>query len=161
MAFALTFSSAQRAILPDFGEFEMPVGGFCGSLWREGEKAEALHALFLDNPSRFTAAGSSRALIPWAERISINFIALLGRDLAYIPDVMADDEHDLCYGVRKRAKKQNAIAMSFVVAHLSFWRQDAAMDIDGLLGRYAELADVLLGGDGGRRPSDRSTRNGG
>ena len=140
------FQQRERAIPRSLGEFELPDGGLCGSLWSDGEKAGALHALFLADPSRFKPPAASNELIPWAQRISINFIALLGRDLPCIPDVMADDEHDLCYGVRKRAKKQNAIAMSFVAAHLSFWRQDPAMDTEALLDRYAELADVVLAG---------------
>jgi hypothetical protein len=144
------FQQRQRAIPMELGEFELPNGGFCGSLWSDGKKAEALHRLFLGDSARFRDS-ASRELIPWAERISVNFIALLGRDLACIPDVMSDDEHELCYGARKRAKKQNAIAMSFVAAHLSFWRQDAAMDIVGLLGRYDELADVVLARDGALR----------
>jgi hypothetical protein len=59
---------------------------------------------------------------------------------------MADDEHDLCYGVRKRARKSNCIYPGFVAAHLSFWKQDAAMDHAALLKDYADLADRTLGG---------------
>ena len=72
--------------------------------------------------------------------MSINFIALLGRDLVLIPDIMRDDEHDLCYGVRKRAKRSNCIYPGFVASHLSFWRQDAAMDVARIIGDYEELA---------------------
>lgn len=110
----------EGAIPREVGEFEMPERGLCGTLWNEGAKAEALHALFLSDPNRFKVGAGARALIAWTERVSINFIALLGRDLVHVPDIMADDEHEFCYGVRKRAKKQNAIAMSFVAAHLSF-----------------------------------------
>jgi hypothetical protein len=53
---------------------------------------------------------------------------------------MTDDEHDLCYGVRKRARKLNCIYPRFVAAHLSFWKQDAEMDVDAVLSRYRQLA---------------------
>jgi hypothetical protein len=121
------------------GAFEMPPGGFCGSLWGEGKKAERLHRLFLDDPQRFAAAGDNP--IVWNERISINFIAMLGSDLRLIPDLMRDDEHDLCYGVRKRARKVNGIDPRFVASHLSFWRQDADMDVAQILHGYETLAD--------------------
>ncbi len=121
------------------GAFEMPPGGFCGSLWGEGKKAERLHRLFLDDPERFAAGGDNP--IVWNERISINFIAMLGSDLRLIPDLMRDDEHDLCYGVRKRARKVNGIDPRFVASHLSFWRQDADMDVAQILHGYETLAD--------------------
>ena len=80
----------------------------------------------------------------WNERLSINFVGLLGEDLVHIPDTTADDEHDLCYGVRKRAQKQNCIAPRFVAAHLSFWKQDASINIASTLRKYHELAAVEL-----------------
>lgn len=123
-------------------ELELPPGGLCGSLWSSGAKAEALHGLFLRQPSRFII--EEPAALPWNERVSINFVAFLGADLVHIPDIMADDEHDLCYGVRKRAQKTNCIYLPFVVSHLSFWRQDAAMNVAELVSRYEALADLRL-----------------
>ncbi len=136
------FQQSMGAI-PDWLKCELPPGGMCGSLWSSGTKAEAVHNLFLERPSAFKVAKNG-ALV-WNERISINFIALLGEDLIHIPDVTADDEHDLCYGVRKRAKKNNCIVSQFVAAHLSFWKQDDAMNIAGILRKYQELAADELG----------------
>lgn len=125
------------------GVFELPPGGFCGSLWANGAKAESLHDMFMDKISDFTS--NQLQQIVWNERISINFIALLGRDFAHIPDFMLDDEHDLCYGVRKRAQKQNCIYSPFVASHLSFWRQDASMNVSRMIKNYGELALSRLG----------------
>jgi hypothetical protein len=130
------FQQSQGA-LPDWLKCELPPGGMCGSLWSSGTKAEAVHNLFLERPSAFRAMGGA---IDWNERISINFVALLGEDLVHIPDVTADDEHDLCYGVRKRVKKRNCILPQFVAAHLSFWKQDQSMNIAAVLRKYQELA---------------------
>src|SRR5262249_55394979 len=110
--------------------------------WSSGTKAEAVHNLFLEAPAGFKKTNCRE--IVWNERMSINFIALLGEDLVHLPDITPDDEHDLCYGVRKRAKKQNCIHPQFVTAHLSFWKQDGAMNIPGLLRKYRELAAVEL-----------------
>jgi hypothetical protein len=133
------FQQVDGVIPVSEGAFELPPGGFCGSLWGEGRKAERLHRLFLDDPARFAAA--QREPIVWNQRISINFIALLGADLPVIPDLMTDDEHDLCYGVRKRAKKSNCIYPRFVASHLSFWKQDAHMNVAQTLESYDDLAD--------------------
>lgn len=136
------FQQASGAIPAGFDIFETPAGGMRGSLWSSGAKAQRLHALFLQNPAAFRE--DARAPIPWRERISINFVSWLGADLAHIPDIMVDDEHDLCYGVRKRARKINAIYPRFVASHLSFSKQDAEMDVDQLLSAYRALADREL-----------------
>jgi hypothetical protein len=145
------FQQSAGAIPPDRGYFELPPGGMCGSLWSEGAKAESLHALFLSDPSRFRAKADE--YIVWNERISINFIAMLGRDLVVVPDVMQDDEHELCYGVRKRARKINCIYPGFLAAHLSFWRQDADMNLRSMLEGYASLAATELASAGQAKPS--------
>ena len=136
------FQQKAGAIPLDLVACELPPGGMCGHLWGDGTKAQALHRHFLKDPDIFTPADTKP--IVWNERISINFIAWLGRDLAHIPDLMADDEHDLCYGVRKRLRADNCIFPGFVAAHLSFWKQDAAMDVDALLQDYAALASQTL-----------------
>jgi hypothetical protein len=133
------FQQAAGFVPQSLGVFEMPPGGFGGSLWGDGQKAERFHDFFLEDPARFAAG--AEAPIVWNERISINFIALLGDDLRHIPDLMRDDEHDLCYGVRKRAKKANGVDPRFIASHLSFWRQDADMNVDRILGEYETLAN--------------------
>jgi hypothetical protein len=137
------FQQALGLLPPTSLQFELPPGGLCGSLWAEGHKAEALHDLFLRAPDAFMPK-QAQAIV-WNERISINFVAFLGRDLIHIPDVSGDDEHDLCYGVRKRARKQNCISMNFRAAHLSFWKQDAEMKIRDVIDGYDLLAERLLG----------------
>ncbi|MDB5641140.1 MAG: hypothetical protein JWN07_457 [Hyphomicrobiales bacterium] len=136
------FQQKAGAIPLDMLECELPPGGMCGKLWGDGAKAQELHHHFLRDPAAFQPASS--APIIWNERISINFIAWLGRDLVHIPDIMADDEHDLCYGVRKRARRNNCIYPGFVAGHLSFWKQDASMNVGDLVQAYAALADGEL-----------------
>lgn len=148
------FQQSMGAIPREAMICELPPGGLCGSLWSEGAKADALHKLFLKDPSSF-AVGDGGAIV-WNERISINFIALLGRDLIHIPDVSPDDEHDLCYGVRKRAQKQNCIFPQFVAAHLSFWKQDAEMKVAEVLAGYDALAAVKLAPVEGKIESSRA-----
>jgi hypothetical protein len=137
------FFQQRSGVIPQEDDvFELPPNGLCGSLWNDGAKAERLHRLFLNRRNRFTAAGGEP--IGWNQRISINFVALLGEDLGFIPDIMFDDEHDLCYGVRKRAKKQNCIFPRFVASHLSFWKQEAGMEVPEIISGYEALAGFEL-----------------
>ena len=126
------------AIPTNLVQLELPPGGLHGTLWSSGAKAETLHRLFLHELTSFRAC-HPRPII-WNDRLSINFVAFLGRDLVHIPDIMHDDEHDLCYGVRKRTRKQNCIYPSFVASHLSFGPQDSEMNIPDILDRYEALA---------------------
>jgi hypothetical protein len=137
------FFQQRSGVIPHEDDaFELPPDGLCGTLWSDGAKAERLHRLFLNRPTRFTAVDGDP--VAWNQRISINFIALLGKDLGFIPDIMVDDEHDLCYGVRKRAKKLNCIFPRFVASHLSFWKQDANMSVQEIIGGYDALARFEL-----------------
>jgi hypothetical protein len=137
------FFQQRSGVIPrEDDAFELPPNGLCGTLWSDGAKAERLHRLFLNRPARFTAAGGDP--IAWNRRISINVVALLGKDLGFIPDIMFDDEHDLCYGVRKRAKKLNCIFPRFVASHLSFWKQDASMGVQEIIRNYDALARFEL-----------------
>lgn len=135
------FQQARGAIPAEVDEFEMPPGGMCGTLWSSGAKAARLHDLFLKNPAAFR---STSGTVAWNQRISINFISWLGSDLVHIPDIMSDDEHDLCYGVRKRARKENCIYLPFVASHLSFWKQDVDMNINKIISGYRALAEREL-----------------
>ena len=151
------FFQQRSGVIPQEDEaFELPPNGLCGSLWSDGAKAERLHRLFLNRPARFTTAGGDP--IAWNQRISINFVALLGKDLGVIPDVMFDDEHDLCYGVRKRAKKLNCIFPQFVASHLSFWKQDASMGVQEIIRSYDALARFELAKGIGALPDHEQSR---
>jgi hypothetical protein len=151
------FFQQRSGVIPlDDDAFELPPGGLCGSLWSDGAKAERLHRLFLNRPARFTAASGDP--IAWNQRISINFVALLGKDLGIIPDIMFDDEHDLCYGVRKRAKKLNCIFPRFVASHLSFWKQDASMGVQDIISGYDALARFELAKGIGATPDQEQPR---
>jgi hypothetical protein len=151
------FFQQRSGVIPQEDDaFELPPNGLCGTLWSDGAKAERLHRLFLNRPVRFTAAGGDS--IAWNQRISINFVALLGKDLGFIPDIMFDDEHDLCYGVRKRAKKLNCIFPRFVASHLSFWKQDASMGVQEIIKSYDALAGFELAKEIGAPPDHEQPR---
>ena len=57
---------------------------------------------------------------------------------------MRDDEHELCYGARKRAEEGQLHFPRFVVSHLSFWKQDAEMNVQEIIRSYDALAGFDL-----------------
>ena len=132
------FQQRRGIIPPAVTSLELPKKGLGGSLWSSAVKATAVHREFLRAPQRFMQPEPERII--WNERLSINFVGLLGEDFVHIDDAMVDDEDFLCYGARERAWKDNAIHWPFVVAHLSFYPQDARMDLGALLALYRDLA---------------------
>lgn len=127
----------QLGMLPEhFDTLEMPPGGFRGSLWESGIKAEALHRCFLTDPARFQHDG---LFVP-ETRFSINFVSWLGEDLPHFDTRFTDDELDLTVTVPRFLGRANAIYMPFVVSHLSFRPQDREMDVAAILNGYRSLA---------------------
>lgn len=134
------FQQVSGAIPRELMQIEHPKTGLAGPVWSSGEAAERIHRCFLGNPAAFSTVDPE--VVVWNHRISVNFVSWLGRDIRHIPDRMIDDEHDMCYGVRKRTKKSNAIYMPFVAAHLSFGSQDATMDTGAIIAAYRDFAQT-------------------
>ncbi|SNB51051.1 hypothetical protein SAMN07250955_10125 [Arboricoccus pini] len=140
---------------PELGEFELPPKGFKGSLWESGAKAAGLHAHFLADPGRFCQAGDIELI--WNERISINFVAIMGADFAHVGDILLDDEPYMSYEALWRSKKTNAIYPGFTAVHLSFWQQSQTMNETAILDGYAALANRYLGKEGRAKAPGLST----
>jgi len=121
---------------------EMPPHGFEGSLWQSGSKAAALHRHFLAEPLSF--ARPALEWLPQQTRLSINCVAWLGADLPQFDCDLREDEHMLTVTLPAWLGRPNQVHMPFVVSHLSFFSQDAAMDIPGLLAGYEALARERL-----------------
>jgi hypothetical protein len=134
------FQQQAGLIPPEVVALELPYQGYCGSLWGNAEKASALHRYFCAEFERIRALSVAGGLITWDERLSINFIALLGADFVHIPDIMFDDEEVLSYQARWRSHRPNAIYSKLLAAHLSFLGQEQAMDVPAMLDGYKDLA---------------------
>jgi hypothetical protein len=117
-------------------DLELPPGGFCGRLWSNSAWAAALHDFFLADPARFTAHQFASPVIEWDQRLSINFVAWLGRDFAEMGCRHEDDERALSVEIPARLGRVNAIYAPFFVSHLSFYAQDAGMDAAGIVAKY-------------------------
>ena len=125
-------------------ELEYPKDGMEGSLWSSGEKATKLHNYFIDNYKSFIDYNYNNELIQVTTRFSINFFAVKGSDWPLMKDCGLDDEHNLTVEYVKEKNFKNEIYCNFIVAHLSFFKQeDTGIDSNKLRVRYTKLADEL------------------
>ena len=126
----------QSGVLPaDFPRMPYPPAGMYGLLWERADLATRLHEVFLHAPHSFGYPGTTRA----PDRLSINFISYLGRDLDLIHGLRGDDEDMLSVKIPQATGRANLIHNPFVVSHLSFYSQDPGMDRQALLQAYAGL----------------------
>ncbi|MBV9736229.1 MAG: hypothetical protein JO209_09995 [Acidisphaera sp.] len=121
-------------------EFDGPITDFIMRQWADAEFTSALHETFVRDPGPFSRAPVDR--VEWSERISINFISFLGLDLDHIGVNHDDDERHLSVTIPRRLGRRNAFFMPFNVAHLSFFPQEAGLDLGRVLGLYEGLAQA-------------------
>lgn len=146
------FQQAAGALPEWLGYFEMPPGGHCGSLWQSAERANQLHGYFLQMGDKHLPLADK--VVEWRERLSINFIAWLGRDLVHMSlPKGCDDERVLTVEIPAMLDRPTAIYSDFVVSHLSFGAQEEGLAADWLIAAYDALMRNALGAAG---PADRT-----
>lgn len=131
------WQQAAGSLPGNLGHFERPPQGFGGSLWQSAQRATELHDFFLQTADKRLPL--SAKVIEWKERLSINFIAWLGKDLIHMALPKGDDEDFLTVGVPARLGRPTAIYSDFIVSHLSFGPQEAGLDLNLLIGEYDRL----------------------
>jgi len=130
-------------LIPESIPLEYPPGGYCGSLWDSGEKANDLHDYFLEHYPSFLTKEYPK-IIPISTRFSINFFGYKGKNWHKICDCYLDDEYILTVEYLNQGFK-NVLYPSFYVSHLSFYRQnETGIHLDRLRSKYDLLAKRLL-----------------
>ncbi|MCX5613988.1 hypothetical protein [Bombella saccharophila] len=126
----------QAGHLPQaLGAFENPEQGFGGTLWQDGQKAYNLHRHFIAQGKPSFPLGE--ALMDVEARLSINFIGWRGEMLRYMQITpQDDDEHMLSVVLPRFLGKKVAIFSDFMVSHLSFFPQEAAVKADEIIKLY-------------------------
>ena len=120
---------------------EYPSGGFCGSLWESGLKAEILHNYFIKNYEIFLDYDYNSDSIPINTRFSINFFGYKGKNWYKIKDCYHDDEYNLTVEYVKNRNFKNILYSNFYVSHLSFSRQiETGINLDKLINDYHDLS---------------------
>ncbi|MCZ3374378.1 hypothetical protein [Rhizobium sp. AG207R] len=130
--------------LPEhLGQFEWPQGGFGGSLWQSGMRANELHDHFLKTHDKRLPLPAK--VVEWTERQSINFIAWLGKDLVHMALPKSDDEGLLTIELPALLNRPTAIYSDLMVSHLSFGPQENEIDADRLIDAYGALLETTIG----------------
>lgn len=132
---AAYYQQQNGAIPTELMQLELPPT--CGSLWESAAKCAALHAHFLSDPSRFAYAGSH--VLPPHLRFSINFFAILPKDLVFFADAHVDDERDLSVNLCVQHGRTKCVFNGCYVSHLSFYSQEAGMNTGDLIAAYTAL----------------------
>jgi hypothetical protein len=121
-------------------DLEYPRGGFCGSLWESGKKAEILHTYFVENYKKFLDYDYNNEIIPINTRFSINFFGYKGKNWHKIKDCYNDDEYNLTVDYVCNRQFNNILYSDFYVSHLSFFKQnETGINLDKLIDNYNEL----------------------
>lgn len=123
-------------------ELEYPENGFCGSLWKDGKKAEKLHDYFIENYKKFVTHRSNKC-IEINTRFSINFFGYKGKNWHKIADCYIEDEHTLTVECVNNRQFKNMLYCDFYVSHLSFAKQNETMDLNRMIDRYNMLYDIV------------------
>jgi hypothetical protein len=130
------------AIPEELGHYEMPPNGYGGNLWQSGKRANALHDFFLNSSVKHLPLPSP--VVETTERVSINFISWLGKDLRHMGIRRISDELALTIQLPAFLNRPIAIYSDFTVSHLSFGPQEEGLDVDRLINAYGDLMKERL-----------------
>lgn len=140
---ASSYQQHNWGVIPtDLFEVEKDIAPICGLLWESPQKCQALHELFLAEPSRFSYDGHH--YIPPSQRVSINFFAVLPWMLTDFHEASEDDEKYLTTTHSQTRKLNKCLFNKMYVTHFSFYSQEHGMNVPMLLERYRNLASKLL-----------------
>ena len=146
----VAFHKYRGYLVSELGYFQKE--NVMGRLWGDGKLCESLHRHFVDNHERWLAkARSSNEMIkiPIGDRISINFFAVLSKDLYIYQMLGQDDERDITVELTKRLGRKHSISMNMTVAHLAFYKQrETGLNEKEALKMYRRLAKKMTGKDG-------------
>lgn len=114
----------QHNLIPEY-VYKFPYDTYYGDLVNNGSIANKLHNYFVENMTHFLDRSKKIDTIDVniGDRTSINFFAILGKDVKNIIINNQDDEHWLSVECPKLLNKRNSICMKFVVAHGAFGNQ--------------------------------------
>ncbi len=142
------FYQQQHDLIPkeEVGEmFYEPLGS--GSLWKDGHKAQRLHAYFLGNMKTWQNISQQLTdiqTIKQGDRISINFFAVLSKDLYIYQLVVIDDEGELTQVLPTYLNRSHGIMMNYIVSHLAFCKQrETGLDSSYVIKQYCDMLENI------------------
>jgi len=121
-----------------------------GELWKDGKVTQALHEwfckhcdLWLEKSQGIGDEGGGEEGLQYikiGDRISINFFAVLSKDLFVFQLIFWDDEKELTEILPGVLNRPLAIDMNFCVSHLAFFKQrESGLDVEKVYKDYISL----------------------
>lgn len=138
------YAQQKAGLIPKkLGDF--PYDSVCGKLWENGYLATSLQEYFINNRKEWLSKAHNLSgqmyQHPIGDRISINFFAILSKDLHVFQEIGPDDECELSIAMALKYNRAHYIDLAFTVAHMSFYRQrETGLDEEYLQKRYTEIA---------------------
>ena len=124
-----------------------PACGLTGPLFSFPEIACEHHKVFTSdlmlNPSSVEKYKLNKN-ISFTQRVSINFIFMLGSDRDTLTTIDLQDEYETSSKKPQQQDRCNCIIGDFVVAHHTYGVQEPVMEKLGTINCYRELADKIL-----------------
>ena len=129
------FYQQSCGLLPVEAVGTMPFDTTYGKLWADGQLAEQVHNHFLEHEPYWKERSPMLPIreYPLGHRFSINFFAILSKDLYVFQLIKHDDEAELSYLMPLVTKIPHCVDMSFFVSHLSFYKQRDPPKDSGIL----------------------------
>jgi hypothetical protein len=105
--------------------FDLPYDTYYGKLVENGTIAQQVHEHFISNHQSIIQKARSISedyIVPIGDRVSINFMSILGKDIHYYRDLIGDDEENV-RRLSVQYNKNHTIDLSTIVVHGAFTPQ--------------------------------------
>lgn len=123
-----------------------PPRGLSGPVFSNAEMACDMHKQFATDLTKNSNNIKKYKLgknIPFANRVSINFIFMLGQDRHELSKITAQDEYDTSCKYPQRENRPNVLIGDFTMAHHTYGSQEETMDRLGTDKWYRQLRDKI------------------
>lgn len=123
-----------------------PPKGLSGPVFSNAEMACDMHKQFATDLTKNSNNIKKYKLgknIPFANRVSINFIFMLGQDRHELSKITSQDEYDTSCKYPQRENRPNVLIGDFTMAHHTYGSQEETMERLGTDKWYRQLRDKL------------------
>tara|TARA_R110002167_G_scaffold68522_3_gene193397 strand:- start:2054 stop:3865 length:1812 start_codon:yes stop_codon:yes gene_type:complete len=141
-----TYHQSKAGIFKDDKSAIYPSGGLTGPLFSHPEIAYSHHKQFTDDISSGLENINKYKLyknIHFCNRVSINFIFMLGIDRHTLSTIERQDEYDISCKHPQMYDRTNMLIGDFIVAHHTYGVQEATMNRSNTYERYRQICNKL------------------
>lgn len=140
------YHQSQHGIWSDDRLREYPAGGLTGPLFSEPAIARDLHNTFVDdlieNQQNLTKYKLQKN-IHFCNRVSINFIFMLGQDINSISKIDKQDEYQISCKLPQSQDRTNLLIGDFIVSHYAYGCQQQLLKDTNIIDKYQKLSNTI------------------